>query len=924
MSVLRKKPYIEEQLAKLTGPQLVQLRTAMNNNGPETFYSLVDSSHFIPENQGIIAAVRLEVEKEKPAYNGILISTSDVCMLIGYHRFQDLALFEIELGERTYRRIKEYCDINELRRCLDDALETEVPDFDVTAETIDSGEATAGQVLTANGEGGAAWEDAGGGLPEVTKAGQVVVSNDELEPEWKKSVPLADNLLANPINNDALYSSGPTGGLADITTGEESYLQEVKGYSIVWNQLLDSEHSLTPIYSHKYIRYRNGIWSLIQNASDVVSASLYDKWFDLTLMFGGNDKIPFSLVDETEYPANGNLPAQTVTSVMRFQRLFANVDLVNAPYDAGTIKNVKATQLVETGRNLWDASMETDGLQLLAGYTYEIYLTQNGGSLIHTKPSRTQAYWDNSTLTIRTRADGKYVCYFKPTNNCYIQSYSSGNYEIKYVGFVHSGNYCLTTGTNGQTYNTSETIPGYQKHEFSISGIDGLNGLTDNTGKIVVYDTKDYRRVGSMNLADYADVMNYDSAEEGWIISENDLPNDFNVEFQQEYGAFLFQNGYSMSGSGNDIVIDNGSDSVKPTGILLYPLSESVATGESAFEPIPLKSGNDWIVDDMGQEYFIQPANTNCPVNQVSYYYENLKDKLQNLPEPVEVTAASWNVTDQGLNGLKVGNITYKIIPHGNYGSNTPNSIAFGIGSAIKNNADYSVVFGYYAKAEGQHGTSVGAYSRTAYNYGVAIGHSANCFAANGVAIGYNANPYVSFAIAIGSFAVNPIPDSATFDGTYDVSSTFKGGQRTWHCYNPGKVFFRNEYNDTSKQTFASYASGHFLSEYIQNNELVLESGKYYISYTDADNFKTFSNNRISGTDNDITASVTGVHLTVKLSNNVVASLDLLPYDSQAFTAYGIASDTPTFVSAYIDSDGCVVVTPPSGVTVTSVMYNLK
>lgn len=38
----------------------------------------------------------------------------------------------------------------------------------VTADVVDSGAATEGQVLTANGQGGAAWQDAGDGLPEIT------------------------------------------------------------------------------------------------------------------------------------------------------------------------------------------------------------------------------------------------------------------------------------------------------------------------------------------------------------------------------------------------------------------------------------------------------------------------------------------------------------------------------------------------------------------------------------------------------------------------------------------------------------------------------------------------------------------------------------------------------------------------------------
>jgi hypothetical protein len=175
-------------------------------------------------------------------------------------------------------------------------------------------------------------------------------------------------------------------------------------------------------------------------------------------------------------------------------------------------------------------------------------------------------------------------------------------------------------------------------------------------------------------------------------------------------------------------------------------------------------------------------------------------------------------------------------------------------------------------------------------------------------------------SIAIGYYAQNCLPHSFTCDGG---SATY---QRLYHCFSPSNVFFRNEYS-TSYSSTNSYKKGHYLDEYITNKTLKLQDGKYYVSYTDASNYKTFTSNVISGTATDITSTITGVHITLKLSTDVVVGIDLLPYDatnSKHFTGYGIASDTPTFVSAYIDSDGTVVINPPSDVTVVEATYNIR
>lgn len=201
---------------------------------------------------------------------------------------------------------------------------------------------------------------------EASAEGKVLVSNasrkfvEADKVSAAETADTADNLVAPAITNDTMYSSGPTGGLADISTGEEAYLQEIKGMSIVWNQLqdgtitnytnmIDGLPHVTAIYEPTVQQWY--FWTSSSSISNLPSTS---KIYDLTVMFGGTYKIPFTFTTETEYPANGTMPAQTVTAVQRFQRLFANVDLLNAPYDAGTIKNVKVTKLVETGRNLWN------------------------------------------------------------------------------------------------------------------------------------------------------------------------------------------------------------------------------------------------------------------------------------------------------------------------------------------------------------------------------------------------------------------------------------------------------------------------------------------------------------------------------------------------------------------------------------------
>lgn len=127
MSVIRKKPFIETLIGKLDSDQLTALKTAVNTDGITKKLSLVNTEQ-VPtvDDQGIYGCLyELELGRVKA---GILINVDVgteeapevLNTLICYHRFQDLAMFNIDLEHRTFERVNEFLDINELRRVLID------------------------------------------------------------------------------------------------------------------------------------------------------------------------------------------------------------------------------------------------------------------------------------------------------------------------------------------------------------------------------------------------------------------------------------------------------------------------------------------------------------------------------------------------------------------------------------------------------------------------------------------------------------------------------------------------------------------------------------------------------------------------------------------------------------------------------------
>jgi len=266
MSVLKKTPWIQAKLSTLSAENLSSLLALMNSDAQISYvYSLYDNARFIPaleeETDVVIQNCIIEFERGKHPYTGFLIHTSSMCIFIAYHRFQDLALFEIDNTNKTFVKINEECDIEELRRIVegDAGLDNawvdkmkQVMDYDSTDQEVEIG-------TRLYVDGKLEVGDTGG------SAGDIVVGHEIIIDDLQKIVDTnGDSFIPDPSGhlNEALvhYTSG--------YTWKKGY--ELKGFQVVaksvfesndftyqthivyfvWNDTVGDDH-----YGEVYVRY---------------------------------------------------------------------------------------------------------------------------------------------------------------------------------------------------------------------------------------------------------------------------------------------------------------------------------------------------------------------------------------------------------------------------------------------------------------------------------------------------------------------------------------------------------------------------------------------------------------------------------------------------------------------------------------------
>lgn len=169
MSVIRKKPYIETTLKALSVNAVNGILAQLNANTPITTQATFGN---IPE--GAVNAVVFTLENKKQR-TGILVNEGDIHLLICFTtKYQDLDLIELDFTNYTHKHIHQYCDINELRRVINDIL------YDGVVEI--TGQSVLGVLDTTDG-------DLDG---ELNEDGDLVLSVKE------GKIP---NVVANPTGN---------------------------------------------------------------------------------------------------------------------------------------------------------------------------------------------------------------------------------------------------------------------------------------------------------------------------------------------------------------------------------------------------------------------------------------------------------------------------------------------------------------------------------------------------------------------------------------------------------------------------------------------------------------------------------------------------------------------------------------------------
>lgn len=140
MSVIRQKPFIEELISSLSIENIKEFRNLLNEGGDNVKLSFATLTNAYKNK---VTPVYFELDNLN-IKTALLVWSNTLCALVCYHRFQDILLIELNTTNHTYKKVNEYCDINELRRIVDDVLETKGAEILVVSGT--SGELTDAEI----------------------------------------------------------------------------------------------------------------------------------------------------------------------------------------------------------------------------------------------------------------------------------------------------------------------------------------------------------------------------------------------------------------------------------------------------------------------------------------------------------------------------------------------------------------------------------------------------------------------------------------------------------------------------------------------------------------------------------------------------------------------------------------------------------
>lgn len=351
---------------------------------------------------------------------------------------------------------------------------------------------TAGQILELNASGKPVWAN-----PVPGSIVDTQMSDDSPNPVQNSTIKnYVDNKLQDYAKTDGYYESmgvgtavnlagqlersndsayRTSGGTEDIASGT-ARVQNVRGNTVSWNQLYDTEVP-TAVSGHKYYLRENVGGTIVKSISTTIyytEGSTERNCFDLTLIFG-----------------EGNEPTSVEQFEADYEKWFGK-PLTYEPYNAGELIPAKTTALKTTGFNQWDEEWEVGYINSNTGENQSASDAIRSKNYIDAFPSTTYYIKTNYTLSLNRPAIS-----FYDANKVFINGYVVGRNSAEFTTPAKAAYIRFAIGTIAPTYNhdicvnlswsgtRNGTYEPYEEHTLQLP-ITTLTGKLNGEGESVV------------------------------------------------------------------------------------------------------------------------------------------------------------------------------------------------------------------------------------------------------------------------------------------------------------------------------------------------------------------------------------------------------------------------------------------------------
>lgn len=286
----------------------------------------------------------------------------------------------------------------------------------------------------------------------------------------------------NPTLEDQEFMYRQTaGGTLVGESIDKAYIERIKGNTVAWNQLVDTDTTeVTPVNGRKICTIIGGVKSIITSDGSAIAVSGgTDMVFDLTLIYGA-----------------GNEPSTVAQFEADYERWFGK-PLTYEEYDAGSLKPVLVQSVKTTGFNQWDESKRVNGHYISnstgaegndSNYSHTGYvrvLPSTTYYLMGVTSGQWGAYYDANKNFVSGYTFIPQRSFTTPANAAYVR--------ITMLATDVSSNICINISDPSKNGT-------YEPYEEKVQGFDvtTLKGRLDGAGNSVVIFPDGLKKVGNI------------------------------------------------------------------------------------------------------------------------------------------------------------------------------------------------------------------------------------------------------------------------------------------------------------------------------------------------------------------------------------------------------------------------------------------